>query len=241
MRQINEYDQLTRLTKRVTLIKVVETDRAGTEYPREMNIRHALQACKVQPDRFRLAEKLPKGISLDMVPAGTTIKDVREFEKTRGTIGKVTKTQYDNVLDAIERGVELADIEVIDASPGSEAGSMMSDEAPGDYKPKGVDLTPADSMKDTDLTTEEKVLDRTAEQEPSLKEIKEKDLNFEGAADTIDKYTKQQLKTLPKEKLQAIVSTLPGYKTLAKKMQQTVMKAKKDPLIDTIVQLQKKK
>lgn len=243
MRTINKFDQLTGLSKRVTLINVVETDKKGNTYPSEMPLRNALQAMRVQPERFKLAdgEKFPKGVSVNMVPLGTTMEDVRNFEKTRGTVGKVQKTTLDNVLDAIERGVELQETEVIDSDSSAIAGAMMSDEAPPDYKPTGVDLTPADSMKDNAITDEEKALEKSAEEEPALNEIKEKELSFEKETNAPVGYTKQQIKDLSKDKLQAILVGLPAYKTMAKKMQATILKAKKDPLIDTIVQLSKKK
>jgi hypothetical protein len=250
MRQINEFDQLTGLTKKVTLIKVIETDKNGKQYPREMNLRHALQACKVQPKRYQLAEDLPKGISLNMVPPGTTMKDVREFEKIRGTVGKVQKTQFDNVLDAIENGLELVDVEVVDADPNAEAGAMMDENAPPGFKPEGVDLEPAEGMKDPEVIsdgikisgTEEKALDEKVNQEPALKELKEKELKFEeqGAAATKG-YTKQEIKDFSKDKLQAILVKLPAFIKMSEKMQKTVLKANKAPLIDTIVQLSKKK
>jgi hypothetical protein len=236
MRQIIKHNELTGEQEKVTLIKIIETDKTGKEYKREMNIRHALQSMRVQPDRYRLqkGEKLPKGISVDMVPAGTSLKDVREFEKKRGTVGKVTRTSLDNVLDALEHGIELQDVEVIDSDEGAELGSMMSDEAPKDYVPEGVDLTPAESMK-------EDLLDKTSKETPELNEIKEKELEFDEGAVATEKYTKSQLKKYPKDKLQAILAGLPAFKTMAEKMQGITMKANKDPMIDTIIQLSKKK
>ena len=249
MRTINKFDQVTRETKRVTLLRVVETNTKGKETDREMNIRHALQAMRVHPTRFKLApgEVLPKGISIDMVPLGTTMKDVEEFEKKRGKVGKLTRTNLDNILDAIENGIELQDVEVFDADPNAKAGSMMSDDAPDNYIPVGVDLEPAESMKDPDQTvsdtgkksTEEAAFDKSTKGTPELNEIKEKELSFESQSTNANQYTKESLKNLPKDKLQAILSSLPAFKNKNEKMQKTLLKGKVENLIETIVQLSK--
>jgi hypothetical protein len=246
MRQVIQFDQVTRKQKKLTLLRVIETNSKGVPTEREMQLRHALQAMKVQPKRFSLAkgESLPKGVSLDMVPAGTTIKDVEEFEKKRGTIGKATRTQFDNILDAIENGLELQDVEVIDADPEAIPGAMMSEEAPEGFVPKGVDLIPADSMKEIGGTEDnEKVFDEEAEHtEPALKEIKEKELNFDQAVETKTNYTKKGLEHLPVENLQAILLNLPAVKSKTEKYQkELVHNASKDTLIKSIVQLSKQK
>jgi len=246
MRQVTQYDQLTRKQKKLTLLRIVETNSKGTKTTREMQLRHALQAMKVQPKRFSLAEgeSLPRGISLDMVPSGTTIKDVEEFEKKRGTIGKVTRTQFDNILDAIENGLELQDVEVVDANPDAVPGAMMNEDAPEGYIPQGVDLIPAESMKEIGGTEDnEKIFDEEAKNtEPALNEIKEKELNFEQVVETKTDYTKKSLEHLPVENLQAILLNLPAVKSKTEKYQQGLIhNASKDTLIKSIVQLSKKK
>lgn len=240
MRQITKFDQLSGESKKITLIKIVETDKSGNTHEHEMQLRHALQAMRVQPSRFKLAsgEKLPKGVSVDMVPAGTTLDDVKKFEKTRGTIGKATKTNFDNVLDAIEKGVEIDDVEVFSADAEANVGAEQDEPTvPPDYVPGEVDLKPADSM----LSDEEKHLDNTSKEEPALNELKEKELDFSDGADTTTNYTKADLKDLSKDKLQATLSALPAFKKMSDKMQKQVMRSKKDNLIDSILHLSKKK
>ena len=118
---------------------------------------------------------------------------------------------YNNVLDAIERGVELEDVEVIGADAGAESGSMMSEDAPDGYKAIGVDLEPAESMKDPEAKTdEEKALDKKVEEEPALSELKEDELKFDKGAAAIKGYSRQDIKDLPKDKLQAILVGLPA-------------------------------
>ena len=245
MRRVKEFNQVTRETKLVTYISMIETDRQGVETPREMKLRHALQAMRVQPERFKLSSKenLPKGISVDMVPAGTTMDDVEEFERTRGTVGKATKTKFDDVLDALEAGIEIQDAVDIDVTK-LRSGSMKDENRPDDYIPDQVDLTPADSMKEPkeeQLSNEEKALDKSAKENPELDELKEKELKFDVGADATSDYTKESLKDLQKDKLQAILLTLPGFLKLADKMQKVTIKANKAGLIGSIVQLSKRK
>ena len=260
MKRVKEFNQVTRESKLVTYINVIEKNREGIKTQREMKLRHALQAMRVQPERFTLApgEKLPKGISVDMVPAGTTMDDVEQFELTRGTLGKVSKTKFDNVLDALEQGLEIQDAVNIEPTT-LRSGSMKDETAPKNYKPTGVDLIPAESMKEkstededkklqaiadenkVDLSDEEKVLDKTAEEQPALKELKEKELKFEAGADATSDYTKESLKDLENDKLQAIMITLPGFEKLSEKMKKVTIKANKAGLVSSIVQLSKRK
>ena len=249
MRTKIEYDQLTRQSRKLTLINISEKLPDGSWKTSEWQLRHALQAMKVQPEKFKLApgEKLPKGISLDMVPPGTTIKDVEEFERIRGTVGKVTKTTFDNVLDAIENGIEIADVEVPQDSSFTPGAEFTEDEIPKDYVPTGVDLIPADSMKDPSaqprreaIADEESALDKAENDTPELSEIQEKELNFEEAkVNAPTKFTKKTLEPFGTDKLQAILLNLPTVKSKSEKYQKDLLKSltKKDQLIENIIQL----
>lgn len=262
MKRVKEFNQVTRITKVVTYINIVETDREGKKHPHEMKLRHALQAMRVQPERFELAkgEKLPKGISVSMVPPGTTMDDVEEFERKKGTMGKVSKTVFDDVLDALDAGLEIQDAVNIDEDGKAlRSGSMMSENAPKNYVPIKVDLNPAESMKlssteeedkrlqaiadehKTDLTDEEKSLDLKIKQTPELEQLKEKELKFETGAAATSTYTKESLKNFQKDKLQAVMLGLPNYQKLSDKMKTIALKANKSGLIDSIVQLSKRK
>lgn len=239
MRQVKEYDQVTRESKVVTYLSISEN---GVK--REMKLRHALQAMRVQPERFKLAEgeKLPEGISVSMVPPGTTMDDVDAFERTRGQVGKVDKSKFDDVLTALESGMDITDAVNVGQQT-IRSGSMMDENAPPGYKPEGVDLEPSDSMKEDsgELSDTEKALDEKTKEEPKLDELKEKELQFDAGADAIADYVKEDLKDLQKDKLQAILITLPGFQKLAEKMQKVTIKANKAGLINSIVQLSKKK
>lgn len=245
MKRVKEFNQVTRESRFVTYIDMIETDREGKEYQREMKLRHALQAMRVQPDRFNLAkgEKLPEGISVGMVPPGTTMDDVEAFEKVRGTKDKVSKSKFDNVLDALDAGLEIQDAVNVDVDS-LRSGSMKDENAPPDFKPTGVDLIPSESMKDKktpELSDEEKALDNKAKETPELEDLKEKELKFHSGANATSTYTKESLKNLQNDKLQAIMLGLPKYMKLSDKMKKIALKANKSGLVDSIVQLSKGK
>jgi len=253
MRQQIIFDQLTRKQSKITLISIQEKQADGSWKTSEWQLRHALQAMRVQPDKFKLApgEKLPQGISIDMVPPGTTMKDVEEFEKIRGTVGKVTKTTFDNVLEAIEQGIEIQDVEVEKDTSYVPGAMMTEDQIPKDYVPQGVDLEPAESMKETEedeerpkaKADEEAALDKAEKGTPELKDLKEKELNFDTKVNAPTKYTKKTLEPLGTDQLQAILLNLPAVKSKDEKYQKNLLKGltKKDKLIENIIQLSKVK
>jgi len=235
MRQQIITDSRSQEERKVTFIKVVETLKSGEEVEHEMQLRHALQAMRVS-NKFKLAKgvELPKGISVNMVPPGTTQSDVEAFEKRRGQIGTLKKTNFDSVLDALERGIDISDTEGLGVDPNAKTGAMMDEDAPDGYKPVGVDLDPPDSAK---VKQNKKELEKRAVKEhPELKDIDKKELDFSQPKVNKQRHTKTELRRMNIDNLQALALSQPN---LTDKMKAGLMKAKKESLIDSIIQLSK--
>jgi hypothetical protein len=97
------------------MVNVKHTNKKSEVSHIRMNLRHYLMAKKVQPNQFEpddeLSKKLIDKVPLEKVPIGTTQADVEAFEKIRGTItGKHSPTDFDAILDAIQKGSEVVDV-----------------------------------------------------------------------------------------------------------------------------------
>ena len=212
MRQIYKTDPLDNKRKKITLIRVVETDKTGKTFEIEMPLRHALQAMRVS-DNFKLAkgEKLPKGIEVSMVPPGTSSKDIEKFELSKGSMRGIKKTNFDTVLDALERGIDI-----------SEDDNPLEDLTQPPVK--------------IEVEKEDPVLKNARKETPELEDIDKGEVDFSEKEKTVSKYSRSELIRMNKDQLQAIAINLPR---LTVKMKKGLLISTKEGLIDSILQLSK--
>lgn len=201
-------------------INVINITRDGKENdPVLMELEHFLKAKKVQPDRWKPAdkeaEKLIAKIPMDAVPVGTTMDDVAKFEANRGKNTAKGKSRFEMLLKAAESGTDIQDVDedVLDQSQNLK--ELISEKAPSDYKSPVVETKPGEIDPN-------KVVEN---------------LNKEKTVEKKSKYNEEDLMKLTMDKLQAIADKdIPDGK-----QKDLVMKAKKKAdLVKSIIQLTKK-
>lgn len=129
-------------------IKAINTDQFGNKSTIDMELEHYLRAKKVQPDKFEPADKksaeIINKIPMDVVPIGTTQKDVEEFERTRGSKKGKAKSRFEEMLLLVNAGKE---IEVLQEENNyTETLNQVSTqiEAPEGYTSPNVDIKPGE-------------------------------------------------------------------------------------------------
>ena len=104
---------MTNTEKKAIIINVIYTNRNGAKKEIKMNLRHYLQAKKVRPLLYEPADENSKLIAskipLDMIPSGTTQADVEAYEAAKGTIKGTKTNKFDDLIDAMEKGIDVVD------------------------------------------------------------------------------------------------------------------------------------
>lgn len=166
------------------MVNAIFTDRNGDENNCEMTLKSYLQAAKAQPGRWKPADDksaaLISKVPLEAVPIGTTQKDVEEFEKNKGKVKGKKQIQFDKLMDSLERGEDVTDINLEDEEDSPE---LHSEQAPEDYKAENVDTDAAD-VTDND------------------------DQEQDAAADA-QNLSRAKLNKMSNDKLDAVISALP--------------------------------
>jgi hypothetical protein len=106
---------MTNTEKKAIIINVIYTNRKGEKKTIKMNLRHYLQAKKVRPLIYEPADENSKTIAakipLSLIPSGTTQEDVEAFEATKGSIKGKKTNKFDELLDAMERGDDVTELD----------------------------------------------------------------------------------------------------------------------------------
>jgi hypothetical protein len=106
---------MTNTEKKAIIINVIYTNRKGEKKTIKMNLRHYLQAKKVRPLIYEPADENSKAIAakipLNLIPSGTTQEDVEAFEATKGSIKGKKTNKFDELLDAMERGDDVTELD----------------------------------------------------------------------------------------------------------------------------------
>lgn len=106
---------MTNTEKKAIIINVIYSNRLGEKKTIKMNLRHYLQAKKVRPLLYEPADENSKAIAakipLNLIPSGTTQEDVEAFEATKGSIKGKKTNKFDELLDAMERGDDVTELD----------------------------------------------------------------------------------------------------------------------------------
>ena len=104
---------MTNTEKKAIIINVIYTNRNGAKKEIKMNLRHYLQAKKVRPLLYEPADENSKLIAskipLEMIPSGTTQADVDAYEASKGSIKNKKTDKFDDLIDAMEKGIDVVD------------------------------------------------------------------------------------------------------------------------------------
>jgi len=104
---------MTNTEKKAIIINVIYTNRNGAKKEIKMNLRHYLQAKRVRPLLYEPADENSKLIAskipLEMIPVGTTQADVEAYEASKGTIKGKRTNKFDDLIDAMEHGIDVVD------------------------------------------------------------------------------------------------------------------------------------
>jgi hypothetical protein len=106
---------MTNTEKKAIIINVIYSNRLGEKKTIKMNLRHYLKAKKVRPLLYEPADENSKAIAakipLNLIPSGTTQEDVEAFEATKGSIKGKKTNKFDELLDAMERGDDVTELD----------------------------------------------------------------------------------------------------------------------------------
>lgn len=175
---------MTNTEKKAIIINVIYTNRNGAKKEIKMNLRHYLQAKKVRPLLYEPADENSKLIAskipLDMIPSGTTQADVEAYEAAKGTIKGTKTNKFDDLIDAMEKGIDVVDAANIRLIQESEAVNKV---------------IPAKTESIADITAD------LTENKPAAKPVVKST-----AADNI--YSRDELDLMDSEQIGKIISSL---------------------------------